>query len=107
MNISINKEETPEGTKFTMTSESELKTQANSPYNDGYTREFYQQELDNMDTKKRVNTDAYLEFVDGVTSEQSKDYEAFVYRIQELEGEEFEKALNKYGYEYTQIPSRY
>ena len=25
----------------------------------------------------------------------------------ELEGEEFEKALNKYGYEYTQIPSRY
>ena len=24
-----------------------------------------------------------------------------------LEGEEFEKALNKYGYEYTQIPSRY
>ena len=25
----------------------------------------------------------------------------------ELEGEEFEKALQKYGYEYTQIPSRY
>ena len=25
----------------------------------------------------------------------------------ELEGEEFERALNKYGYEYTQIPSRY
>ena len=72
-----------------MTSKSELKTQANSPYNDGYTREFYQQELDKMDTKKKVNTDSYLEFVDGVTSEQSKDYEAFVYRIQELEGEEF------------------
>ena len=72
-----------------MTSKSELKTQANSPYNDGYTREFYQQELDKMDTKKKVNTDSYLEFVDGVTSEQSKDHEAFVYRIQELEGEEF------------------
>ena len=40
-------------------------------------------------TQKKVNTDSYLEFVDGVTSEQSKDYEAFVYRIQELEGEEF------------------
>ena len=36
-----------------------------------------------------VNTQRYLEFVNGVTSEQSKDYEAFVYRIQELEGQEF------------------
>ena len=36
-----------------------------------------------------VNTDAYLKFVDAVTSEQSKDHEAFVYRIQELEGQEF------------------
>ena len=25
----------------------------------------------------------------------------------ELEGEEFEVALKKYGYEYTSIPSRY
>ena len=25
----------------------------------------------------------------------------------ELEGEEFDKALQKYGYEYTHIPSRY
>jgi len=36
-----------------------------------------------------VNTQRYLEFVNGVTSEQSKDNEAFVYRIQELEGQEF------------------
>jgi len=36
-----------------------------------------------------VNTKAYLEFVDAVTSEQSKDFEAFVYRLQELEGQEF------------------
>jgi NTP pyrophosphatase (non-canonical NTP hydrolase) len=36
-----------------------------------------------------VDTQRYLEFVDGVTSEESKDYEAFVYRIQELEGQEF------------------
>jgi len=37
----------------------------------------------------KVNTDAYLEFVDAVTSEQSKDFEALVYRLQELEGQEF------------------
>ena len=36
-----------------------------------------------------VNTERYNEFVDGVTSEESKDHEAFVYRIQELEGQEF------------------
>jgi len=36
-----------------------------------------------------VDTQRYLEFVNGVTSEQSKDNEAFVYRIQELEGQEF------------------
>jgi len=73
-----------------MTSKSELKTQANSPYNDGYTREFYQQELDKMDTKKRVNTDAYLEFVDGVTSPQSQSYYPFSNRISELHDQGFE-----------------
>ena len=67
----------------------ELQIQANSPYNDGWTREMYQQELNKMEQKVNVNTDAYLEFVDAVTSEQSKDHEAFVYRIQELEGQEF------------------
>jgi len=36
-----------------------------------------------------VDTKAYLDFVDAVTSEQSKDHEAFVYRVEELEGEEF------------------
>jgi NTP pyrophosphatase (non-canonical NTP hydrolase) len=40
-------------------------------------------------SQSKVNTDAYLEFVNAVTSEQSKDHEAFVYRIQELEGQEF------------------
>ena len=70
-----------------MTSKSELEIQANSPYNDGWTREFYQQELDKMDRK--VDTKRYLEFVDGVTSQPSKDNEAFLYRIQELEGQGF------------------
>ena len=36
----------------------------------------------------QVDFNRYLDFVDGVTSEPSKDHEAFVYRIQELEGEE-------------------
>ena len=31
----------------------------------------------------------YLEFVNAVTSVQSKDHEAFVYRVQELEGQGF------------------
>ena len=70
-----------------MTSKSELEIQANSPYNDGWTREFYQQELDKMN--KKVDTKRYLEFVDGVKSQPSKDNEAFLYRIQELEGQGF------------------
>ena len=37
----------------------------------------------------RVNTEAYLEFVNGVTSQPSKDYAAFFYRLQELEGQGF------------------
>ena len=37
-----------------------------------------------------VNTDAYLEFVNAVTSDPSKDADAFEYRIQELRGEGFE-----------------
>ncbi len=36
-----------------------------------------------------VNTEAYLEFVNAVTSKPSQDNEAFVYRIQELEGQGF------------------
>jgi NTP pyrophosphatase (non-canonical NTP hydrolase) len=39
---------------------------------------------------KKVNTDAYLEFVNAVTSEPSKNADAFEYRIQELRGEGFE-----------------
>ena len=38
----------------------------------------------------KVDSDKYLEFVDGVTSQESKDADAFEYRIQELRGEGFE-----------------
>ena len=34
----------------------------------------------------QVDFNRYLEFVDGVTSEPSKDTESFVYRVQELSG---------------------
>jgi NTP pyrophosphatase (non-canonical NTP hydrolase) len=33
-----------------------------------------------------IDPQKYLEFVDAVTSLQSKDHEAFIYRIQEVEG---------------------
>ena len=36
----------------------------------------------------QVDFNRYLEFVDGVTSEPSKDTEAFVYRVQELAGQD-------------------
>ena len=38
----------------------------------------------------KVNTDAYLEFVNAVTSQPSQDANAFEYRIQELREEGFE-----------------
>ena len=36
-----------------------------------------------------VDTQKYVEFVDAVTSQASKDHEAFIYRLQELEGQGF------------------
>jgi len=36
-----------------------------------------------------IDPKKYVEFVDAVTSQPSKDHEAFVYRLEELEGEEF------------------
>lgn len=36
-----------------------------------------------------VDTQKYVEFVDAVTSQPSKDHEAFIYRLQELQGQGF------------------
>ena len=41
-------------------------------------------------SQNKVDTDAYLKFVDAVTSQPSKDADAFESRIQELRGEGFE-----------------
>ena len=36
-----------------------------------------------------IDPKKYVEFVDAVTSKPSKEHEAFIYRLQELEGQEF------------------
>ncbi|QFG06340.1 MazG-like pyrophosphatase [Synechococcus phage S-SCSM1] len=58
MTISISKEETPEGTKFTM-------------------------------SQDKVDTQKYLEFVDAVTSNESKNYYDFAQRIAILQDQDF------------------
>jgi NTP pyrophosphatase (non-canonical NTP hydrolase) len=45
--------------------------------------------MDSNFNMTKVDNQKYIEFVDAVTSQQSKDHEAFIYRLQELEGEEF------------------
>jgi len=39
-----------------------------------------------------VDTQKYVEFVNAVTSQPSKDHEAFIYRLQEIEGQGFHSA---------------
>ena len=36
-----------------------------------------------------VDTQKYVEFVNAVTSKESQDHEAFIYRLQEIEGQDF------------------
>jgi|TARA_B100001094_G_C18177902_1_gene799032 NTP pyrophosphatase (non-canonical NTP hydrolase) len=36
--------------------------------------------------KNQIDPQKYAQFVDGVTSEPSKDFDAFIYRLQELNG---------------------
>ena len=37
--------------------------------------------------QNQIDPQKYAQFVDGVTSEPSKDFDAFIYRLQELNGE--------------------
>ena len=67
--------------------ETELKIQATSPYNDGWTKQFYQEQLDKMN--QNVDTQKYVEFVDAVTSNESKNYYDFAQRIAILQEEGF------------------
>ena len=59
----------------------ELQVEANSPFNDGYTQQFYRDQLNKM----TVDTEKYLDFVKGVTSEPSLDWPVLASRLSELE----------------------
>ena len=71
----------------------QLEVQANSPYNDGWTQQSYQQQLEEMTisinqeetTQTKVDTNAYLEFVKGTTSLPSSDLAALMTSITNLE----------------------
>ena len=67
--------------------ETELKIHATSPYNDGWTKQFYQEQLDKMNQK--VDTKKYVEFVDAVTSNESKNHYDFAQRIINLQEQGF------------------
>ena len=51
-----------------------------SPYNDGWTQQFYKDKM-----AKQVDTQKYTEFVDAVTSQESKDYISFNSRCFEIQ----------------------
>jgi len=68
--------------------EQQLRIQANSPYNDGWTREFYREQLEEKQSKTMtINPQKYVEFVETTTSEPSKNYVALLGRMAELEAE--------------------
>ena len=75
-----------------MTSNSKLHlyTEATSPYNDGWTQEFYRKEMDklttlNSDMTKQIDSDKYIEFVRQTTSPASSDIAELMRRLTELE----------------------
>ena len=53
---------------------------AYSPYNDGWTQQFYKDKM-----TKQVDTQKYTEFVDAVTSKESNDYISFNSRCFEIQ----------------------
>ena len=75
-----------------MTSNSKLHlyAEATSPYNDGWTQEFYRKEMDklttlNSDMTKQIDSDKYIEFVRQTTSPASSDIAELMRRLTELE----------------------
>ena len=90
---------------------SELKIQANSPYNDGWTQQFYREQLEKKTMSKQVDFEKYQEFVNAVTSEASTDFLALSDRLVELDekGANIERLLtagvgiNAEGGEFLEI----
>ena len=95
-------------------SEMMLKVQANSPFNDGWTQQFYREQLETKQSKtmsKQVDFEKYQKFVDAVTSDQSTDFVALADRLVELDekGANIERLLtagvgiNAEGGEFLEI----
>ena len=89
-----------------------LKVQANSPYNDGWTQQFYREQLEkNKTMSKQVDFEKYEKFVDAVTSDASTDFVALSDRLVELDekGASIERLLtagvgiNAEGGEFLEI----
>ena len=95
-------------------SEMMLKVQANSPFNDGWTQQFYREQLEKKQSKtmsKQVDFEKYEKFVDAVTSDASTDFVALSDRLVELDekGANIERLLtagvgiNAEGGEFLEI----
>jgi len=89
----------------------DLEIQANSPYNDGWTQQFYREQLEKKTMTKQVDFERYQKFVDAVTSEESTDFVALADRLVELDekGANIERLLtagvgiNAEGGEFLEI----
>ena len=71
-----------------LNSDSMLEVQANSSYNDGWTQQFYREQLEKKQSKtmsKQVDFEKYQKFVDAVTSDESTDFVALADRLVELD----------------------
>ena len=95
-------------------SEMMLKVQANSPFNDGWTQQFYREQLEKKQSKtmsKQVDFEKYEKFVDAVSSDASTDFVALSDRLVELDekGASIERLLtagvgiNAEGGEFLEI----
>ena len=65
-----------------------LEVQANSPYNDGWTQQFYREQLEEKQSKtmsKTIDSEKYVDFVRQVTSAPSLDYPVLSARFAALE----------------------
>ena len=88
-----------------------LEVQANSPYNDGWTQQFYREQLEKKTMSKQIDFKNYEKFVDAVTSDASTDFVALSDRLVELDekGASIERLLtagvgiNAEGGEFLEI----
>jgi NTP pyrophosphatase (non-canonical NTP hydrolase) len=89
----------------------DLEIQANSPYNDGWTQQFYREQLEKKTMTKQVDFERYQKFVDAVTSDESTDFVSLADRLVELDekGANIERLLtagvgiNAEGGEFLEI----